>query len=205
MIPKNWDNITIDQYAALKKTESVKPKDELEEHDLRVQRACIITGLDLNEINSWPFKELLKVDDLMKTPLPTKIIKTFRLNGKLYRFRENPKKYSGGEYCAIMNACKDASVSRESELKSMHRLCYLICKPVNILGFKQKITEPEEIEKRIDDFKQLPLKIANPMALFFWALSETLTDAILVYSTDQMNMMNKDLQKETSYLEGTAT
>lgn len=197
MIPATWDNVTIDQYVAIKKTEAIVPKDKLEEHDLRVQRACILTGLDLDVINAWSFIELLKVDTLLSTAPPTKVVRHFRLNGNYYTFRENPKKYSGGEYSAVMNACKDGG------LNNLHRLCYLISQPTNLLGFKKKVTDPEDIEKRIEDFKQLPLKIANPMAVFFWTLSENLTDVILDYSAKKMTKITAAVQKEISYLEGT--
>ena len=197
MIEENWDNVTIDQYVAIKKTEAIIPKDKLEEHDLRVQRACILTDLDLDVINAWSFEELLKVDKLMETDLPTRVIKRFKVNGNRYRFKENPKKYSGGEYSAIMNACKDGG------LNNLHRLCYLISQPKNVLGFNKKVTDPEDIEKRIEDFKQLPLKVANPMAVFFWTLSEVLTDVILDYSTKKMMKITEQVQKEISYLEGT--
>ena len=196
-VPNNWDNVTIDQYVAIKKTEAIIPKDKLEEHDLRVQRACILTDLDLDVINAWSFEELLKVDKLMETDLPTRVIKRFKVNGNRYRFKENPKKYSGGEYSAIMNACKDGG------LNNLHRLCYLISQPKNVLGFNKKVADPEDIEKRIEDFKQLPLKVANPMAVFFWTLSEVLTDAILDYSTKKMMKITEQVQKEISYLEGT--
>lgn len=217
MIPKSWDNVTIDQYVAIKKTEAIIPKDKLEEHDLRVQRACILTDLDLDVINAWSFEELLKVDKLMEANLPTRVVKRFKLNGKRYRFKENPYTYNGGQYCAVMNACKEGGI------ENLNRLCYLISEPINFWGKRQTTNDeyfnslladrmlkrpkptplPYEILQLMEDFKQLPLKVANPMAVFFWTLSEVLTDAILDYSTKKMKKITEQVQKEISYLEGT--
>jgi len=194
MIPKSWDNVTVEQFVLVEKTRNEVPANELAAIDLRIKRACYLTDEEPEDVMNWSMEELIKVDALMNTPLPEgKIINQFRLNGQLYTFRMNPNKLSADEYMTIMNTAKDSS------LENLHKILFNIAQPRKWYGKKMTI-KPEDVEKRIADFKQLPLKIANPIAVFFWTLSNNLTDAILDYSIDKMNQVNKTLREEIECL-----
>lgn len=197
MIPKNWSQVTVQQYAKYYPLREEKPTDPLEAHDLKMEKICALTGMELKEVLELTEDILGFVDDLERTPFPKKMIKYFRLNGQLYKVKPNPRSFTAGEFMAVMNACKDNTVD------GLHRILFNVCDPIkNIFGKKIKF-KPEDIEDRMNDFKKLPVSIGWPIALFFWNLSDELNKNILEFSTQQMEKLNKKLQKEADYLERT--
>lgn len=204
MIPTNWNDVTLESYVPYRKTfeeyteeqvEKMTPEAfELARLDLRIKRACLLANVEPEEILKLTQEELLKVDDLEKIPIPTKIAKSFRINGQTYKPQLDPRKYTGGEYMAVMNACKDKGSD------NIHRILFLVCKPVNVWGKEIKF-EAHEIEARMNDFKKLPVSIAYPIALFFWNLSRVLTDATLDYSSELMKKQREEM--EAAYLAAT--
>ena len=46
MIPKNWNNITTEQFMRFDKAQKEEPQTSLEKIDLMVKKACILTGMD---------------------------------------------------------------------------------------------------------------------------------------------------------------
>ena len=187
MIPSSWDSVTVESYVPFQKTLSENPQSESEAYDLRIKRACLLANVDVDEVLNLPHKELMKVDDLLKKPIPTKIIKRFRLKGHLYQAHLDPRKYTAGEYMAVMNACKDKGA------ENIHRILFLVCRPINKVGSIITIP-PDEVEQRINDFKELPVSIGYPIALFFWNLSKKLTDATLDYSTEILKKVKGEME-----------
>jgi len=187
MIPTNWSQVTLESYVPFQKTLDEVPETELQKHDLRVKRACLLANVEPEVIMNMTMDEIAKVDDLIKSPRPTKIVKSFRINGQTYRVKLDPRKYNAGEYMAVMNACKDNGG------ENLHRILFLVCEPVNNWGRKKKFT-PDEFEARMKDFKQLPVSIAYPIAVFFWTLSRKLTDVILDYSEETMTKQREEME-----------
>lgn len=195
MLPSNWNDITIEQYVSVYKTLSEEPKDAEAQLNLLIKRTCLLTFKEPEWVeDNLTMSDLAKMQDFLKSPLPTKLIKNFRFNGKRYTVDIDPTKYDAGRYMSVMNQLKD------SKIDNLHKVIFLVCREVNFLG--QTVDVPtEEIVKDMEAFKQLPLKVANPIAVFFWTLYENLTDVTLKYSTDQMQTANELIQQELDYLE----
>lgn len=201
MLPKNWDDITLEQYTAFKKTLKEEPSGEDGELNLVIKQISFLTGLDPDYVeDNISASDVAKMHELIKTPLPTVITKRFRFNNKSYVADLNPtdsKRYRGGRYMSVMNTLKDKHIDND------HKLLFQVCREVTWYG---KTIEPDlnTIAEQIESFKQLPLKIANPIKVFFCSLSESLTDATLQYLTNKAKTATKQLQTEIDYLNGSA-
>ena len=98
---------------------------------------------------------------------------------------------TSGRYMSIMESIK------QNPLDNIHTVLFNVAHPVKrtLTGFKRYDFEPAELHKRIEDFKQMPISIANPMAVFFCNLSVALTSVSVDYSVSQMEIMNKEMNQ----------
>lgn len=195
MLPKDWNDITIEQYVAVYKTLSEEPKDAEAQLNLLVKRTCLLTFKEPEWIeDNLTMNDLAKMQDFLKSDLPTKLITRFRFKGRRYKVDLDPTKYDAGRYMSVMNQLKD------SKIDNLHKVIFLICREVDWKG--KTIEVPlNELGERIESFKELPLKIANPVSVFFWMLSNNLTNDILKYSIDMIQKANQKIVEETNYLE----
>jgi len=198
MLPKNWNDITIEQYVAVYKTLSEEPKDAEAQLNLLIKRTCLLTFKEPEWIeDNLTMNDLAKMQDFLKSDLPTKLITRFRFNGRRYKVDLNPTKYDAGRYMSVMNQLKD------SKIDNLHKVIFLICREVDWKG--KTIEVPlDELAERIESFKELPLKVANPASVFFWNLYDNLTQGILKYSTELIQKANQKIVEEMNYLEDTA-
>lgn len=194
MLPKNWNDITIEQYVAVYKTLKEEPKTPEATLDLLIKRVCLLTNQEPDWVeDNCTMLDLAKMQEFLKSELPTKLVKAFRLNGRKYVVDIDPTKYDAGRYMSVMNQLKD------SKIDNLHKVIFQVCRQVDWRG---RTIEPDlgKIQETIEEFKQIPLKIANPISVFFCSLCETLTLDILKYSTNQMEKMNESLQMEIASL-----
>lgn len=225
MLPKNWDDITLEQYVAVYKTLSEEPKGEDGDWNLLIKRVCLLTNKEPGWVDdNLTLNDLQKMQEFLKSELPTKLITDFRFNGRRYKVITNPtllkrsaykrildgikEKINGGDLSAVdatkmdfdgymssMNTIRN----KDKVLDNLHWTIFQVCHEVDWRG--NVIEVPlGEIPERIEAFKQLPLKIANPISVFFWNLSKHLTNDMIKYSTEQMNKATADLQTEIDYL-----
>jgi len=194
MLPKNWDNITIEQYVAVYKTLSEDPKDAEAQLNLLVKRVCLLTNQEPEWVeDNCTMQDLAKMQDFLKSDLPTKLITDFRFEGRRYKVDIDPTKYDAGRYMSVMNQLKD------QKIENLHKVIFQVCREVDWKGKTIEI-DLKELPQRIESFKQLPLKVANPISVFFWSLSNNLTDVTLQYSISQMEKAKKALQTEIDCL-----
>lgn len=198
MLPKNWDDITLEQYVAINKTLGEQPKDDEANWRLLIKRVSYLTGKDPEWVeDNLTINDLNRMREFLKMDLPTKIIRHFRLNGKRYVVDLDPTKYNAGRYMAVMNQLKD------QRPEAIHKVLFQVCREID---WKGKTIDPDlnKLAETIESFKQLPLKIANPIRFFFAMLSENLTNDTLLYLTNQAKTMTKELQEEIDYLNDSA-
>jgi len=194
MLPKNWNDITIEQYVAVYKTLSEDPKDAEAQLNLLVKRVCLLTNQEPDWVeDNCTMQDLAKMQDFLKSDLPLKLIKDFRFEGRRYKVDIDPTKYDAGRYMSVMNQLKD------SKIENLHKVIFQVCREVDWKG-KTIEVDLKELPSRIESFKQLPLKVANPISVFFWSLSNNLTDVTLQYSISQMEKAKKALQTEIDCL-----
>jgi hypothetical protein len=194
MLPKNWNDITIEQYVAVYKTLSEDPKDAEAQLNLLVKRVCLLTNQEPDWVEeNCTMQDLAKMQEFLKSDMPTKLITDFRFEGRRYKVDIDPTKYDAGRYMSVMNQLKD------SKIENLHKVIFQVCREVDWKGKTIEI-DLKELPARIESFKQLPLKVANPISVFFWSLSNNLTDVTLQYSISQMEKAETALQTEIDCL-----
>lgn len=210
MLPKNWNDVTVEQYNAIHKTFGEDPQDDEGQWKLLVKRVALITGNEPDWVeDNLTVQDLHRMSDLLKTPLPTLLVRHFRFNNRRYVVDIDPTKYNAGRYMSVMNAVKDPKAD------NTHKLLFQVCREIDFgfyrnnkgkLRFGVHTIEPDlnKLAEHIESFKELPLKIANPIKVFFCSLSENLTDATLEYLTKQAKETTSKLQTEIDYLNGSA-
>ena len=196
VIPSTWDKVTLENYYPFERTlgedefegwEELSAEElEVKKLDLRVKRACFLSDSDPEDIMQMTIEELSAVDKLIKTPYPSKAKNTFKFKGKRFRVLLDPRKWDAWRYQAIMNECRNEGGG------NIHKLMYLVTVEVKHKWSKKEIKiEPDEIEQRINDFKQLSVAVANPIGVFFWNLYNVLTEVTLSYSETEMEKLTK--------------
>src|SRR5688572_23134228 len=119
MLPQNWNDITIEQYVAVYKTLSENPTDPEEQLNLLVKRTCLLTNQEPDWVeDNLTMTDLAKMQDFIKSDLPTKLIKNFRFNGKRYTVDIDPTKYDAGRYMSVMNQLKD------NRIENLHKVIF---------------------------------------------------------------------------------
>lgn len=206
MLPKDWNDITIEQYVAFHKTLSEDPKDDEGLWRLLIKRIALLTGNDPDLVeDSLTMSDLNKMAEFQRLPMPSKLIKNFRFNGKRYTVDIDPTKYNAGRYMSVMNQLRD------DRIENAHKMIFQVCREVGFgfyrnakgkLRFGNYTIEPDlnKIQETIESFKQLPLKIAEPIRFFFVRLSENLTADTQEYLTKEIQKQTKSLQTEIDCL-----
>jgi hypothetical protein len=194
MLPKNWNDITLEQYVAVYKTLQEEPTESEAILNLLIKRVCLLTNKEPEWVeDNCTMNDLAKMQEFLKAPLPTKLITRFKFNGKRYKVDLDPTKYDAGRYMSVMNQLKD------NKIENLHKVIFQICRQVDWKG-KTIDVDLNTIQETIEGFKQIPLKVINPISVFFCSLSENLTQSILEYSTQEMTKATELLQTEIDYL-----
>lgn len=202
MIPKDWTGINIEQFVKLYPTFKTGEMTDIEIIDNKVKQLSIIKGIDLVDAENCTVIEANKVKLLMETKLPTKIVKYFKLNGITYRFNSNANELDCSGYVGGMNAIK------EDPIKNMHVSLFNLASPVKYSWWRAKFVPYEfknhEVSERMEEFKQLPISVAYPIAVFFLTLSNNLTPVMEDYLSKSLRKMEKKLKETKEDLLNTA-
>jgi hypothetical protein len=143
--------------------------------------------------------KLNQVNQLFKSDKPTKIVKEIRLNGQHFEFELNPNKLTASQYAGVMEATKDIDIN-------LHLFLFHLARPYNYSWFRKKYIKLEDHQtiELIDQFKDIPMSVANPIAVFFFNLSIEFTRILNDYSDQKLKEMNKILdQTKTDLLKDT--
>jgi len=194
----DWNKITIEQFVKTQAIINQEPEDELDLHAQKKLVAEIITRKSIEEIENMLMSDIDNIYLECLTPsLPQKIVKRFKLNGVKYEFDLEATDLTSGRYMSIMESIKG------NPLDNLHSVLFNIAHPIkrNALGvFKRYNFEANEVHKRIEDFKQMPIFIANPIAVFFCNLSKALTDVSVDSSLAKLNLMKREMEELTADL-----
>lgn len=195
-IPTKWSEVSLQQYIELETLPKLDTDNEEEILKRKIVEAHILTGLSVEEIDKLPFGELYKIKELLSSKRPYKIRKRFKLNGIRYKVQLNPTKLNSDRFLSVLN------LSRKDPVKKMPQILLNICTPYKrtLFGRKYYDLEPDEFVKRIDDFKELKMSIANPILVFFYNLSEVLQQTILKYSENKMTQIQKEMKQTQAEL-----
>lgn len=200
MIPKNWKDVNIELYSKLYPTFKTKGMTDTEIIDNKIKQLSLIKGISLEDAEKCTTLEANRIKELLELPLPTKIVKYFKLNGVTYRFNINANELEAGGYIGVMNAIKD------DPIKNLHVSLFNLATPVKYKWYRAKWVayefEPSEVEDRMNDFKQLPMSIANPIAVFFSTLSKVLTPVTQDYLSQSLKILKTSLDETKEDLKG---
>ena len=193
MIPKNWKQVNIELFTKLYPTFKTEELTDSEIVDNKIKQLSYIKGISLEEAKMCTVSEGNKVKELLSLPLPTKIVKLFKLNGVTYRFNISANDLDAGGYIGVMNAIK------EDPIKNMHVTMFNLATPVKYKwyrgGFVPYEFELSEVADRMEDFKQLPISIAYPIAVFFSTLSKVLTPVTHNYLSQSLKILKTSLSE----------
>ncbi len=185
----NWSQVNIGQYQELHKTFEYEPANDIEIADLGILQASIVKGEEYAETEDYlTLGELENIKKFIVSDIPTKMVKRFKLNGIRYEFELDPTKLKGGSYMSLMKDLEDP-------YQNMHKIVFNFSHPINWRG-KRYNFKPEEIHKRQEDFKLMPMDIANGLVVFFWNLSKVLTQDL----EDSLNKNLKTMKMKTDKL-----
>lgn len=211
MIPANWNNITIETWAALMATIEEKPETTQEIIGHKRRQLMLLTGCEAEKAKAFPLIDLHKVTTLLGTPMPMKLFKKFKLNGIRYRVETRLNRLPNGRVetiaadARILNANQLISaVSTKAKPDRWHQAIFNVCIPYKRtwwLFTKDFEFEDWEVENRIEDFKQLPMETANPIAVFFSSLSKAYLKGMEDYLTEKTMMIQTKLKESLEDLE----
>jgi hypothetical protein len=196
--PKNWSDITIRKYIERVKL-SRKSGSELETIEQMIKLAAVTFECSEEEAANIGIDKLNQVNQLFKSDKPTKIVKEIRLNGQHFEFELNPNKLTASQYAGVMEATKDIDIN-------LHLFLFHLARPYNYSWFRKKYIKLEDHQtiELIDQFKDIPMSVANPIAVFFFNLSTEFTRILNDYSDQKLKEMNKILdQTKTDLLKDT--
>lgn len=187
--PKNWSDITIRKYIERVKL-SRRSGSELETIDQMIKLAAVTFECSEDEAANIGLDKLNQVNQLFRSEKPTKIVKEIRLNGQHFEFELNPNKLTASQYAGVMEATKDIDLN-------LHLFLFHLARPYNYSWFRKKYIKLEDHQtiELIDQFKDIPMSVANPIAVFFFNLSIEFTRILNDYSDQKMKEMNKILDQ----------
>lgn len=187
--PKNWSDITIRKYIERVKL-SRRSGSELETIDQMIKLAAVTFECSEDEAANIGLDKLNQVNQLFRSEKPTKIVKEIRLNGQHFEFGLNPNKLTASQYAGVMEATKDIDLN-------LHLFLFHLARPYNYSWFRKKYIKLEDHQtiELIDQFKDIPMSVANPIAVFFFNLSTEFTKILNDYSDQKMKEMNKILNQ----------
>lgn len=209
-VPKNWNNVPLENFTHYMEYINEAPEDIQGRIDLIKKRSCAVLGCTVKEVEGLTGEQQNELKKLMLTPMPSRLLLSFKHKGKRYRpliyskDRKNTKilevvkdiyekvgldtkEFNGGKYSAFKG------IQHRGTIKYLHQILFLCCKRVNRLG-KEVELKPHEIEQGIEDFKTLPLEVAYPMFVFFLKVSERLKDVLNDYSKSQIAKIVEDME-----------
>ncbi len=193
----DWSKVSISNWLEYYKSLSWEtPKDVIEQLDQNIERVSYLTGQSYEQIEELTASEIAQILKEAQE-LPTTLYESFEFKGRKYVVDKDPTKYKAGRYMSVMNAVKDNAV------ENLHRILFVVCREVDDKG-NEVIVPDDEISSRMNDFKELPMLYANPIAVFFYLLSENLMNVTLQYLADQAKIAKENLQVEIDYLQDTA-
>lgn len=189
-IPKSWSEITIKQYLHVKEL----LEDSQDDIDFKIKLLSILTGEPEETYLNMEMGKFSSIANglsfLSNLNISKKIIYSFRLNGKRFKFELDIKKLKASGYIDIMNYCNELN----STERNMHKILAVFASCYTWYGKKIEMSHSEKADLF---FNKMPITIAYPVAVFFWALWNNSIKNIEIYLEKEMKKMKKELEKHT--------
>ena len=164
-IPKRWEDVPLENWVALQDTAKEEPKTEYDIVGLQIRRVMLICNCSLEEARGISLEQTQAVTKLIKTPLPTILIKRFKLNGIRYKVETRLHKLPSGKIqelaadARILNAQQlSAAAGTKGKPDRWHQTIMSVCRPLKrkwLFFWVPYDFEAYEIQDRLEDFHHL--------------------------------------------------
>ncbi len=192
-IPSELSEITLDKYQKFAKLNT----EENEDSSFMLHKTVeIFCGLELKDIAKIKYKYVKDIlSDLDKLfAAKQELIPTFRLNGLEYGFIPVLDDMSLGEYIDL-----DENFS---DWNKMHKAMSVLYRPITLKKDNRYQIEEYTGMVNAEAMKQAPLDVVFAAMVFFWSLSNELTQTILNYLQQVTEKEMTTQQKQTLGLSG---
>jgi hypothetical protein len=195
-LPKQWSDVTTEMYQLI---HPIVISDEYEtDLDKIIDIALAISEVSVNQL---PVTELKRLSFLLTAEtIPNKLPKAFTFKGKIYKTELRIEKIKGGQYIDLTTYTKDS----DKIIDNLHYLIAIMTSNVNWFGFKKKYNADEMI-KRAELFKKLPITITYPLCVFFCQVLINSTISIQDYSIQKAEQLMKEVRTSLNSLDGSLT
>jgi hypothetical protein len=194
-LPKSWDDITIEQYAKIRRINKREETTDTQRIDNLIEIVQVVLDCSMDEAEQLTIKQMEQINALTKSPINNKIVKDFKTCGIRFEIELNPNELSAWRHAGVMEAIKDID-------SNLHSVLFHLAKPYKYRGLSKRYLELSEaqIPEILTAFNKLPVSIAYPLVVFFFNLSNELTSIFLDYSKNQLTQMNQSLITEKQNL-----
>ena len=194
-IPKSWDEVTIEQYAKIKRIQKREETTDTQRIDNLISIVQVILNCSIDEAEQLTIKEMEQINEFIKSPVNQKIVKEFKTQGIRFEIELNPNELNAWRHAGVMEAIKDVDAN-------MNSVIFYLAKPFKYRWLRKNYFELTEaqIPEVIKGFSQLPVSMAYPIVVFFFNLLEELTNCFLDYSENELKKINQALTTEKQNL-----
>mgnify|MGYP003641925128 CR=1 FL=1 len=194
-LPKSWDEITLEQYAKIKRIQKREETTDTQRIDNLISVVQVVLNCSIDEAEQLTIKQMEQINEFIKSPVNQKIVKEFKTQGIRFEIELNPNELSAWRHAGVMEAIKDVEAN-------MNSVIFHLAKPFKYRGLRKKYFELTEaqIPEVIKGFSQLPVSMAYPIVVFFFNLLEELTNCFLDYSENELKKINQTLTQEKQNL-----
>lgn len=194
-LPKSWDEVTLEQYAKIKRIQKREETTDTQRIDNLISVVQVVCNCSIDEAEQLTIKEMEQINEFIKSPVNQKIVKEFKTQGIRFEIELNPNELNAWRHAGVMEAIKDVDAN-------MNSVIFYLAKPFKYRGLRKKYFELTEaqIPEVIKGFSQLPVSMAYPIVVFFFNLLEELTNCFLDYSENELKKINQALTTEKQNL-----
>ena len=202
-LPTTWEDITLEKYINL------RPVLQTEQKPIQriINILCVLTGEKkevIKDISLEQYNDLIKKMKFLETELPKTLkARRFKVGGKWYEFQMDARKLLFGEYISAMELLQDASTNEDVIFNNLHKILTTICRPVErkYLRWHDVDINGEVIRETSENFyKNMPITIAYPIGVFFYAHFRNSTQDTRISLIQKAAKTMKEAKKEIASL-----
>lgn len=188
-IPKDFSGITIGQFIELQSIKSI----DSDVIDFMIDFVSTISNLTYKEVSSLSVTDLRKIYDSLawfnEGVKESKIVERYELDGVMYVANIDISKITANQYVSIMTALKNGTDS------NLHHIMAALYIPY---GKKYDDIPANEVAEKF--YKNMPITIAYPLAVFFCNLLSNSMKDINLYLSNQAIAKTREAMKEVAEL-----
>ena len=176
-VPDNLSEITLGQYQRFEKLNTKENQDSVFLLQKMIEIFC---GLELKDVINIKYKSIQEAASIINEAFEAKHIHkpTFKMNGQEYGFVPVLDDMTLGEYVDLDENLGD--------WQTIHKAMSVLYRPITYKkGSKYQINKYTGIENA-DSYKEMPLDVVFGSIVFFYNLSNELTQTILNYLQKEM-------------------